>query len=197
MSKNAKTQFDIHPLLNERWSPRAFEDKAIETDKLQKIFEAARWSPSASNEQPWSFMIGLKNDETYQKIMETLVKFNQMWAINAPVLLLSIGKKTNSKEEASNIYKYDVGQSVAHLTFQASFEGLHLHQMSGFYPGKAAELFELPDNYEAISVIAMGYIGNPSMLHSRMQKAEKAERERKDLKDFIFTVKFGNQAGLI
>ena len=198
MSKEAKTIYEIHPFLKQRWSPRAFEDKAIEVDKIQRILEAARWSPSASNEQPWFFIVGQKDDPTYQKIFDSLVEFNQLWAKFAPVLILSIGKMISNKTgEKHPIFKYDVGQSIAYLTFQAIQEGLYVHQMTGFDTKKAGELFEIPENYTAISVMAIGYIGDVAMLHPRMQKIELAERERKDLKEFIFIEKFGKQADFI
>jgi hypothetical protein len=197
MSKTANTIYNIHPLLNERWSPRAFENKEIESEKLQRIFEAARWSPSASNEQPWYFIIGQNNNSTYQKIFETLIEFNQLWTKFAPVLVISIGKSLTNKNEHNSSFKYDVGQSVAHLTFQAAHEGLFVHQMTGFDPAKAAELFEIPAGFVALSAMAIGYLGNPLMLHSRMQKTELAERERKNLNEFVFEEKFGQQSDLI
>ena len=54
MEKPAETAYPIHELLRRRWSPRAFSDKMVETDKLRSLFEAARWAPSSNNEQPWS-----------------------------------------------------------------------------------------------------------------------------------------------
>lgn len=198
MSKEAKTSYDISVELKNRWSPRAFENRPIEKDKLQRLFEAARWSPSASNEQPWFFIIGQNNDKTYSSIMETLVEFNQMWAKNAPVLILNCGRETNLKGDTKNTsFQYDVGQSVAFLTFQAIKEGLFIHQMAGFSPEKAKEIFEIPEGFQALTVMAIGYMGNPEMLHSRMQKSEIAERERKALDEFVFEDKFGKTSSII
>lgn len=198
MSKEAKTTYGLSVELKQRWSPRAFEDRPIEKDKLQRLFEAARWSPSASNEQPWSFIFGQNKDKTYSLIMETLVEFNKMWAKNAPVLILNCGRETTLKGDAINTsFQYDVGQSVAHLTFQAIKEGLYVHQMTGFIPEKAKEVFEIPKVYHALSVMAIGYLGAPEMLHLRMQKSEIAERDRKALNEFIFEEKFGKKSTLI
>ncbi len=95
MSKEAKTNNNkIHSLLEKRWSPRAFEDRPVEFEKLNNILEAARWSPSASNIQPWIYFIGLKGDPTYDMIFESLVEFNQMWLLATPVLILNCGKTT-------------------------------------------------------------------------------------------------------
>jgi nitroreductase len=198
MSKEAQTNDNvIHPLLKDRWSPRAFEDRPVEKEKLMNILEAARWSPSASNIQPWVFFLGLKGDETYEKIFRTMVEFNRLWARFAPVLILNCGRLTNDEGVSNGTWQYDTGQSVAHLSLQAMAEGLYVHQMSGFDALKAAELFDLPEDVRAISLTALGYLGDPSMLHPRMQKSERAPRVRKELNTFVFAGKFGETSGII
>lgn len=198
MSKEAKTNTnEIHPLLKKRWSPRAFEDRPVEAQKLRNILEAARWSPSASNNQPWLFFVGQKGDETYDKIYASLVEFNQMWTKLVPVFILNCGKLTNADGDPNATWQYDTGQSVAHLSFQAMQEGLFVHQMSGFDALKAAELFALPEDVQAISVTAIGYIGEASMLHPRMQKSELAERERKEMDTFVFSGSFGRVSDIV
>ncbi|MBE0637523.1 MAG: nitroreductase family protein [Bacteroidales bacterium] len=194
MNKRANTDFPIHPLLTERWSPRAFNGQAVEKEKLQRLFEAARWAPSASNEQPWLFIIGLSGDETYQKIFSTLVEFNQLWTKTAPVLAVAIGRKSSVKTGKKNPwYGYDVGQSLAHLTFQAMHEGLYVHQMGGFEAEKISELFQIEDDFEALTVFTIGYPGDFKVLHPNLQKSELAERQRKSQVDFVFSDKFGQK----
>jgi nitroreductase len=198
MTKRAKTNYPIHEILELRWSPRAFNGKQIETEKLQRLFEAARWSPSASNEQPWSFIIGQQGDVTFKKIFETLVEFNQLWVKTAPVVVLAVGRNNSPKNGApSDWFKYDVGQSVAHLSFQATAEGLYVHQMAGFDRDQAKKLFNIPDGYEVITAFAIGEIGNPSDLHPNLEKMEYADRERKNLDAFVFSNTFGEKSDLI
>ncbi len=196
MNKRAKTKYEIIEILAQRWSPRAFSDKAIESEKLKRIFEAARWSPSANNSQPWSFIVGIKdNDNTYDKIYSTFVEFNQLWTKFAPVLIISCGT-TDFNNRQMYTYSYDVGQSVAYLTVQATSEGLFVHQMSGFDRDKTKELFNLPENVEPISAIAIGYIGNPDILNEKLKLMEMSERVRKDFDKFIFTEKFSQSLDL-
>ncbi len=198
MEKPANTNHPLHPYLEKRWSPRAFSDKRVEKEKLQRIFEAARWAPSARNEQPWYFMVGEAGDETFNNIFETLVEFNQLWVKTAPMVMLAIGKVDSSKSGKENAWiKYDVGQSVAHLTFQATHESLWVHQMGGFDADKARELFDIPGDFEAISAIAIGYAGDYRVLHPNLQKPEVAGRERKNMDSFVFSYKFGEKSGLI
>jgi hypothetical protein len=193
MNKTANTTFDIHPLLKERWSPRAFNERMIEPNKLMRMLEAARWAPSSSNEQPWRFIVGIKGDETYRSIFETLVEFNQLWAKSAPVLMLSIGHRMSLKNpEKTNVsYVYDVGQAVAYLTFQAMSDGLFVHQMGGFDKKGAARMFNVPDDFEVLTAIAVGYIGDPEVLHPNLKKMEYAERERHPLETMVFKKQFG------
>ncbi len=198
LNKPAPTNYDIHGLLKNRWSPRAFAPKEVEKEKVLRFMEAARWAPSSSNEQPWRFIVGFKGDESYQKIFDSLVEFNQLWAKTAPILLLAIGNTRSLKDPSkpSQIYKYDVGQAIAHLTFQASADDLFVHQMGGFSSQKAAELFQVPEDFEVLTVTAIGYMGDPGQLPDNLSKMEYNKRERQPLTDMVFTGKFGEKTVL-
>jgi len=74
---------------------------------------------------------------------------------------------------------------------------LYVHQMTGFDAQKAAELFNIPEGYEALSAFAIGYLGDPSILNPEMQKGELAERERKAMNEFVFENTFGEPSDLI
>ena len=60
MEKLADTTYPIEPLLERRWSPRAFADRPVEPEKLLRLLEAARWSASCANQQPWYFIVATK-----------------------------------------------------------------------------------------------------------------------------------------
>ena len=123
MEKEAKTSSPINDLARKRWSPRAFLDKPVEHEKLVSMFEAARWSASGGNEQPWRFIVGMRSDDTWQKIFSTLDDGNQEWNQTMPVLIMAIGNKISSWDgNISPVYQYDTGQSVAHL---------HVHVLGG------------------------------------------------------------------
>lgn len=192
MEKPAITKFEIHPLLKQRWSPRSFTDQTVSKESIQRIFEAARWAPSSSNDQPWRFIAGLKGDKTWDMIMETLVEFNQKWAKLAPVLALSIGKKISDKNgRPSKTFMYDVGQSVAYITFQAMHEGLFVHQMGGFSAQKATDLFNIPDDYQVLTAFVIGHKGSPNLLEENFAEMERSERQRHPLNKLVFRENFG------
>ncbi|HPE34937.1 MAG TPA: nitroreductase family protein [Bacteroidales bacterium] len=192
MKKPANTRVRIHPLLAERWSPRAFSHRPVSDEQLERLFEAARWAPSASNEQPWYFIVGRSGDETCQKIYDALVEFNQLWAKTAPVLVVAVSRKNSLKSGTLNTWhSYDLGQAVAHLTVQAMHEGLFVHQMGGFNSMQISEAFKIGDDYLVITIFAVGYAGDYKVLHPNLQKLELAERMRKEQKEFVFTSYFG------
>ena len=189
MTKEAKTNFDIKEVLKNRYSPRAFSTQEVDDTTLNKILEAARWAPSASNEQPWRFIVGIKSKgDTYNKIFNSLVDFNQIWCVRVPVLIVVCTAKYAAKSGEENKYRfYDAGQAAAHLTFQAASDGLFVHQMAGFHGKMISETFQLSDNIEPFTVIAVGHLGNYLDLPERMQRTELAERERKSFDEIILT----------
>lgn len=182
------SNYKVHELIDKRWSPRAFSEQDVSAETLLRLFEAARRAPSCANEQPWRFITGIKGKgETYQKIFSVLDEFNQTWAGSAPVLCLVVAEKHFSKSGDPNNYRfYDCGQAVAYLTMQATYEGLHVHQMAGFNPKKASEVFRIPDAFEPASVFTLGYLGNPDILPERMQKSEHFKVIRKNLDQILF-----------
>jgi nitroreductase len=190
MTKDAKTTYDILKVLKKRYSPRAFSTEAVDEEFLNKMLEAARWAPSASNEQPWRFIIGVKqntNSETYSKIFNSLVEFNQIWCKRVPLLIVVCTFKFSKSGDENKYRFYDAGQAAAHLTFQAVSDGLFVHQMAGFDKKKISEDFHLPDEIEPFTTIAVGHLGNYLDLPERMQRTELAERERKSFDDIIIT----------
>lgn len=196
MEKPANTLLNIHPVIKQRWSPRAFSEKAVQGEQLQRIFEAARWAPSSFNEQPWRFIVGRKGDDTWNALHECLVEFNQIWTKNVPVLVLAIGNTLSAKGEKNSVYEYDVGQSMSFITFQVVAEGLSAHQIGGFSKEKAIDRFSIPDDHEPIAMIAIGYQDDPETLPADFANMEKTPRERKPISELVFSKQFGNPASL-
>ena len=195
--KQPTLDYPVHPLIASRWSPRAYDTKPVEHEKLQRIFEAARWTASASNLQPWYFLTGIKGDEVYEKIFSTLSEFNKLWAISAPLLALAIAKTTNSHEELNIAYAYDLGQAVAMLSLQARHEGVYTHQMGGFDASEVARLLEIPEEYKVLVVFALGYRGDVEMLHPNLKKLELSPRTRRSVGESVFTGSFGHKADFL
>lgn len=187
MNKPAEVTYPIHDLLRNRWSPRAFSPRPVEADKVMSLFEAARWSPSGGNTQPWAFIVATRSKEgCHDQLMQVLSARNQLWAKDAPLLVLTVATPRPKSDVASEYSFYDLGQAVAHLTVQAGALGLIVHQMGGFDRQAARLLFGLPDGYEPMTVIAIGYQGNTEDLPEELRERELAPRTRKSLEEFVF-----------
>ena len=186
--KHAPDEAGVEDFVRRRWSPRTYSDKEVTAAELKTLFEAARWAASSSNEQPWRFLVGRRGDETYQKIFNTLVEFNQSWAKSAPVLVLSVAKKTFTSNGKPNEYGlHDTGAASATLALQATADGLHTHSMAGFDREQARASFAIPSDYEIGAVTAIGYLGDPASLPEHLHKMEVSPRQRKPLKEFVFS----------
>jgi nitroreductase len=186
--KHAPEVHGVDDLIRRRWSPRTYADKEVPAAELKRLFEAARWAASSSNEQPWRFLVGRRGDETYQKIFNALVEFNQSWAKSAPVLVLSVAKKSFTGKDTPNAYgMHDTGAATANLALQATADGLHTHSMAGFDREQVRASFAIPSDFEIGSVTAIGYFGDPASLPDYLQKMEVSPRQRKPLEEFVFS----------
>ena len=170
------------PALAHRWSPRSFKETPIPAADLKIILEAARWSLSSSNEQPWRFLVGVKGTETYNKIHAVLVPFNQSWASKPNVLILSFAHLKDGKGNPNQYALYDLGQASSLLVIQAEALGLMTHSMGGFDHDAAKAAFGLTEDHGIGAVTAIGYQDEPSALTNPMLlDRELAARERKPL----------------
>ncbi|MCL2793802.1 MAG: nitroreductase family protein [Microbacteriaceae bacterium] len=184
--KTATTDAPILDVLAERWSPRAFTTDAVDEAKLASALEAARWSPSAGNSQPWRFIVARRGTEAFAKVSASLMGFNQAWAPQASVLL--VGLYTELRDGEGNLRPtpiYDLGQAMAHLSVQAHHDGLHVHQMTGFVASDLAAAFELPEDVKPFVVAAIGTVGTPDDLVAELAERERAPRTRLAIDEIV------------
>ncbi len=179
----------ILPQLAQRRSPRAYTSQPVSAEVLQQLFTAAGSAASCFGEQPWRFVVGSQESspEAFQKILGTLAEFNQGWAKNASAIALALAKTTFSHDGNPNAWaKHDVGQAVATLAVQAVELGVQIHQMAGFSQEAARAAFEVPADYELVSVFTIGYPGEVEALPEALQQRELAPRSRKPLGEIMF-----------
>ncbi len=196
MDKPARLDYPIHDLMRRRWSPRAFSPESVPKEALRSVLEAARWSPSASNLQPWHVIVAQKADQAaFDEMLSCLVPFNQGWCKAAPVLMLMIAKATDDKGRPNPHAWHDVGQAAAHLTVQAGALGLYVHQMAGIEVERIRSVYAVPAEHEPVTAIALGYVGRAdSLSDDKLRARELAARERRPQTDFVFEGRFGTKA---
>jgi nitroreductase len=198
-AKKAATDYPINELLAERWSPYAFDHRPVEEEDLCSLFEAARWAPSSYNEQPWSYIVATKQDSAeFERLLSCLVEGNQAWAKAAPVLALGIVKHKFSHNNSDNrAAVHDLGLAAGNLVIEATARGLCVHQMAGIVPEKAREIYQIPQNSDAWTAIAIGYKGDSSKLPDGLKARDMAERQRKPLSQFVFTGKWAQPSRFV
>src|SRR4051794_33115749 len=185
----------LHPLLAERWSPRAYDaTHELGDEHLTALLEAARWAPSAVNRQPWRFLVGRRGDETFKGVFDALLPGNQLWAGSASTLVVGLAATHDAAGEPMRHAAYELGLSIAQLTVQAHALGLHVHQMAGFSTEALNAEFDVPAGYEAYIVLAIGRMGDPEELPETLRLREQAVRERKPLPEIAYARRWGEPA---
>jgi nitroreductase len=149
----------LHPLLRSRFSPLEF-DKTYElaAADLATILEAARWAPSAGNSQPWAFLACLRGTPEHARLVDHLAPSSRRWAPSAGALVVTLVHRrvTGTTWEYSEFADYDLGQAVAHLTFQAQSLGLACRQFRAFDLEALADSIAIEDGWDVMTMIALG-----------------------------------------
>jgi nitroreductase len=184
--------------LKKRWSPRAFDERPVEADTLLSLFEAARWAPSSNNGQPWRFLVAMKeNKAEYDRLFNCLVEANQKWAYRAPVLLLSVAKLQFEDGAPNRHALHDTGMAVENLVIQATAFGLAAHQMAGFRIEQARVDCQIPEGYDPVAIIAIGYPGDPALLPDRLRAREAQPRVRRPVREFVYSATWEQPSPLL
>jgi nitroreductase len=197
--KRASTDYPVHELLAARWSPYAFDDRPVPAADLLSVFEAARWAASSFNEQPWTYLVATKeNPGQFQQLLSCLIEFNQVWAKSAPVLALGIVSLRSVRTgQVNRAAVHDLGLAAGNLLVEATARGLCVHQMLGILPEKARQIFDIPAGYEAWTGLAIGYQGESARLPEFLQERERQLRQRKPLRQFVFSGKWGTPSPFV
>lgn len=196
MTKRAQNDHPIIEPIAQRWSPRAFSKRPVPDVALLSLFEAARWAPSSRNEQPWRFIVGREgHDNTWALLLDCLDEGNRRWAQHAPVLILTVASLMHVRSGRPNRWAWhDVGLATSQLLLQATAMGLHAHPMAGYSAERARELFGIPEGYEPITAIAVGYLGEADALPEDLRASEARPRARRPIADSIYAVTWGQPA---
>jgi nitroreductase len=187
MRKSHHVEYKVSDLIKNRKSIRSFSDQLIEQEKITSLFEATRWAPSSTNEQPWVYVYATK-DQTglWDIIFNCLNEGNQLWAKDAPLLIVSLARKNFSRSSGPNAYAmYDLGGANSFLAIQAVELGLQVRQMAGFNHEKATENLNVPEGYDLGVIMAVGYPGDPERLPENLKTRELAPRERYVQHEFV------------
>lgn len=197
--KPALTDVDLHELISDRWSPRAFDaNRMVEHEDLVTLLEAARWAPSCFNDQPWRFVVCDKGrgQASWSNLLNALAEKNQLWAKNAPVLILICADSQFQSNGKPNRWgQYDSGAAAISLALQATALGLVTHQMGGFDMDAARQALGVPEQFQPMAVMAVGYPGDINALDGVFREAESSPRQRADLNSRFYLSRWDEPVG--
>ncbi|WP_396643137.1 nitroreductase family protein [Microbacterium sp.] len=182
----ALTEAPILDVLSERWSTRVYDaDAPLDESALQSALEAARWTPSANNTQPWRFIVARRGTPEFETVHTALRGFNQSWTAAASALVVFVAETETEDGKAQRMAAYDLGQAAAHFTVQAHASGLHTHQMGGFDGKAIADAFRLESRFVPLTVMSVGALGDINEVDEDARERELAPRTRHSVSDLV------------
>lgn len=179
-----KSDYPIHSLILNRWSPRSMTGESLEDSELFPLFEAARWAPSSRNAQPWRFIYAKRDTPEWNRLFDLLVDSNKQWCAQAAVLGIVLARKTfEATNKPSITHAFDAGAAFQNLSLEGTHRGLVVHGMEGFNYSQAQALTS--EDYEVLAMFAVGKRGPKEALTADLQKKE-TPSSRKKISEFVF-----------
>lgn len=190
IAKPIETSVPVLPVFADRYSSVCFDPaRPLQHEQIIALAEAARWAPSCHGDQPWRYVFCDRNSdpESWDKAFYCLLEKNQAWCKSAPLLIIACTDSVLSKTGEPNKFgAYDTGAASLALSLQAAALGLSAHQMGGFVPERAQELFHIPERFRPLTMMAVGYQLPASELPETFKPRELAERKRNPLPQNFF-----------
>jgi nitroreductase len=196
--KQARPDHPIERILADRWSPYGFADRDVADSDLLSILEAARWAASSYNEQPWRYVLARRSEpDAYAKLLSCLVEGNQVWAKNAPVLMIGVAVMTFARNGKPNpAAQHDLGLAAGNICAEATARGLVVHQMIGIVPERVRELYAVPSEAQPLTGLAIGYEGDTAGLPQAVAERDTTPRTRRPIAEFVFGAGWNQPAKL-
>jgi YbgC/YbaW family acyl-CoA thioester hydrolase len=182
---------EFHRLIDARRSLRAYSDRPVEPEKIERMLDAARWSPSCANRQPWRFLVVDRASPARAAVDGSLDPGNG-WARRAPVLIVAGALRgSGGVVETREYHLSDAGMALMSLLYRGADQGLTVHPMAGWKEAPLRAALGAPDDFAPVAVVAVGYPGKPEDLDEAARKKDGAPRARKPLGEIAFAARWG------
>ena len=146
---------DVMEAIKKRYSVRSYQDRVVETEKLDSVLEAARLAPSASNKQEWRFVV-VRDKNIRQRLMQAAK--DQAFVGQAPVVVACCAKTDSHVMTCGQqCYPVDVAIAIEHMALKATEEGLGTCWVGAFYEDKVKEILGIPQDIRIVALLALGY----------------------------------------
>lgn len=186
--KDTPANYPIDPLIAKRWSPVAFSNQPIPSEKIFSLFEAMRWAPSSDNRQPWRIIYATQDNQKDFERLASLLNEGNAYAKQAYLLMITCAFSRLEDKPGINVYaQHDAGLGTQNLLLQAVSMDLVVHQIGGFDKAKSRQLLGIPDDVQPMVMIAVGYPGDPKILtNEKWIEKQTRPRVRKPISEFAF-----------
>jgi nitroreductase len=157
---------DVIDVIRKRRSVRSYTDQPVEREKIDRLLEAARLAPSASNRQEWRFVV--VTDPRRRELLAEAAN-RQEFVGQAPVVIAACAETDGHVMTCGQAcYPIDVAIAIDHITLQAVAEGLGTCWIGAFSEPQAKEILGIPDEIRVVEMLTVGYpAGEPSPLARR------------------------------
>ena len=163
---------DIYEIIKKRRSVRAYENRPVTDEILNRLLEAARWAPSARNLQPWKFIV--VRDEKRRKDLADAAN-QQLFLAQAPIIIAAVGLDPGYLMSCQvPAYAVDVAIAVDHLTLAAAAEGLGTCWIGAFSQDRVRSILGVPGSQKVVALVPLGYPAD-----------EPVPRTRKPVQDLV------------
>jgi nitroreductase len=189
----------VHPIFTDRWSPRSFTGEPIPDSVLATAFEAARWAPSASNAQPWRFVVARPGEAAWDGFVSLLNARNARWAARASALVVIVSALQLERrgEIAANVsHSFDAGAAWTNFAHQALLLGWHTHGIGGFDRQAARRVLAIPNDFAVEAMVAIGRQDGLEALAEEFHTGE-APNLRRPIAETVFAGAFGVPASAL
>jgi len=173
------------PEIERRRAKRAYSEKPIPEEMIERIMTAATYAPSCFNNQSWRFMV--VSDAPGLTLIHAALKDSNYWVKKSPLIVV-VATKPDLDCQLSDRRDYalfDCGLAAENLMLQAFKEGLYAHAMAGFDPLTVKKSFNIPEEFIVITLVAVGFPGDDSHLNARHLEMENSPRSRKPQDEVI------------
>jgi acyl-CoA thioesterase FadM/nitroreductase len=182
---------EFRKVIAARRSSRAYADRPVEPEKIERMLESARWSPSSGNRQPWRYVI-VDGAAPSRAPLEAALDPGNAWAKRAPVLIAAAARRADGAiVESRDYFLHDTGLATMSLVYRGVDQGLVVHPMAGWKEGAVRAALAIPDDAVPIAVVAVGYAGRREELDDEARRKDEKPRVRKGLGEIAFSGRWG------
>ncbi len=174
-----------HPAFLKRRTVYSFTDERVSDEQLRCVFEAARWAPSAWNQQPTHYIYAHRGTQSWDVLLRLIGAGNRWWAQDAPVLAVVLRKKRSHGGKQSDRTEFEVGCSWMSLAIQATMLGLVTHVSGEIEFEEARQVLQVPDNFDIVLMFGLGKQATSGIRQDTISRDKRRSTQRKEISEFV------------